>query len=83
MKAYKTLWDLLETDYDIEPSKETQELIVGIKQQAGDHPIPGAEPSLPLAPAAHAPGAAAAPSACLYPFAPSMSAACPRTGVTS
>jgi DNA-binding SARP family transcriptional activator/TolB-like protein len=61
MKAYKTLWDLLETDYDIEPSKETQELIVGIKQQAGDHPIAGAEPSLPLALPAHASGAATAP----------------------
>lgn len=32
MKAYKNLWDLLEADYDIEPSKETQDLIVGIKQ---------------------------------------------------
>ncbi|MDQ0392309.1 BTAD domain-containing putative transcriptional regulator [Labrys monachus] len=34
MKAYKTLWDVLEADFDIEPSKETQDLIVEIKQQA-------------------------------------------------
>lgn len=55
MKAYKTLWDLLESDYDIEPSKETQELIVGIKQQAGDRPIPGAEPAPAPASLAEAP----------------------------
>ena len=35
MKAYKSLWDLLEADYDIEPSKETQNLVVGIKQASG------------------------------------------------
>jgi DNA-binding SARP family transcriptional activator/tetratricopeptide (TPR) repeat protein len=35
LKIYKSLWDLLETDYDIEPSKETQELIVRIKQMPG------------------------------------------------
>jgi DNA-binding SARP family transcriptional activator/TolB-like protein len=33
MKAYKTLWDLLEAEYDVEPSRETQDLIVGLKQQ--------------------------------------------------
>jgi DNA-binding SARP family transcriptional activator/tetratricopeptide (TPR) repeat protein len=38
MKIYKTLWDLLENDYDIEPSPETQDLIVGIKQQSGHDP---------------------------------------------
>ncbi|SHK69650.1 DNA-binding transcriptional activator of the SARP family [Bradyrhizobium lablabi] len=32
LKIYKSLWDLLEADYDIEPSNETQALIVGIKQ---------------------------------------------------
>jgi DNA-binding SARP family transcriptional activator/tetratricopeptide (TPR) repeat protein len=32
LKVYKSLWDLLEADYDIEPSKETQALIVDIKQ---------------------------------------------------
>ena len=28
---YKALWDLLEQEYDVEPSKETQELIAAIK----------------------------------------------------
>jgi len=28
---YKTLWDLLENEYDVEPSKETQELIAAVK----------------------------------------------------
>ena len=28
---YKTLWNLLEDEYDVEPSKETQELIAAIK----------------------------------------------------
>jgi len=32
LKIYKSLWDLLEADYDIEPSNETQALVVGIKQ---------------------------------------------------
>ncbi len=32
LKIYKSLWDLLEEDYDIEPSNETQALIVSIKQ---------------------------------------------------
>lgn len=35
LKIYKSLWDLLDADYDIEPSKETQELIVRIKQASG------------------------------------------------
>jgi DNA-binding SARP family transcriptional activator len=40
LKIYKSLWDLLDADYDIEPSKETQALIVGIKQMPGlgEHP---------------------------------------------
>jgi DNA-binding SARP family transcriptional activator/TolB-like protein len=29
--VYKVLWDLLEEEYDVEPSKETQELIAAIK----------------------------------------------------
>jgi DNA-binding SARP family transcriptional activator len=28
---YRALWDLLDEEYDVEPSKETQELIAGIK----------------------------------------------------
>jgi DNA-binding SARP family transcriptional activator len=40
LKIYKSLWDLLEVDYDIEPSNETQALVVGIKQMPnlGEHP---------------------------------------------
>jgi DNA-binding SARP family transcriptional activator/TolB-like protein len=48
LKAYKSLWDLLEADYDIEPSRETQGLVVEIKQM----PSLGQEPeALTLAPA--------------------------------
>jgi len=49
LKIYKSLWDILEEDYDIEPSKETQALIVGIKQMPGlsEHPqAPMIAPSL-------------------------------------
>ncbi len=31
LRVYKTLWDLLDADYDVEPSKETQELIAEVK----------------------------------------------------
>ena len=31
LRIYKTLWDLLDADYDVEPSTETQELIASIK----------------------------------------------------
>jgi DNA-binding SARP family transcriptional activator/TolB-like protein len=31
LRIYKALWDLLDEDYDVEPSKETQELIAAIK----------------------------------------------------
>lgn len=47
LKAYKALWDLLDVDYDIEPSQETQGLVVEIKQM----PSLGQEPeALTLAP---------------------------------
>jgi hypothetical protein len=29
--VYKTLWDLLDADYDVEPTKQTQDLIAEIK----------------------------------------------------
>lgn len=53
MKAYKALWDVLEDDFDIEPSKETQDLIVGIKQQADWSESLGSAPTAlpPAAPA--------------------------------
>jgi DNA-binding SARP family transcriptional activator/TolB-like protein len=54
MKAYKALWDLLDAEYDIEPSQETQDLIVGIKQlpSPGEAPVtvPLVPPSLPGVP---------------------------------
>lgn len=31
LRVYKVLWDLLDNEYDVEPSKETQELIAAIK----------------------------------------------------
>ena len=31
LKVYKNLWDLLDADYDVEPTQETQDLITGIK----------------------------------------------------
>jgi DNA-binding SARP family transcriptional activator len=32
LRVYKTLWDLLESEYDMEPSPKTQQLIIDIKQ---------------------------------------------------
>jgi DNA-binding SARP family transcriptional activator/TolB-like protein len=34
LRAYRTLWDLLDKEYDVEPSAETQALIVKIRQGA-------------------------------------------------
>src|SRR5690606_1968092 len=31
LRVYNTLWDLLDAEYDVEPSTETQELIAAIK----------------------------------------------------
>ena len=31
LKVYKTLWDLLEADYDVEPTQQTQDLIAEVK----------------------------------------------------
>lgn len=36
LKLYATLWDLLQNDYDMEPSDETQRLIVDIKKGSLD-----------------------------------------------
>ena len=48
LQAYKALWDVLDQDYDIEPSKETQDLVIQIKQQTGWSTRPGdaADPRL-------------------------------------
>jgi DNA-binding SARP family transcriptional activator/TolB-like protein len=37
LRAYKTLWDLLDEDYGMEPSKTTQELVARIKLGAYEH----------------------------------------------
>ena len=59
LKVYKSLWDLLEADYDIEPSQETQALIVEIKQMPGLNQEPEAPTLAPTI--AEAPGEATAP----------------------
>ncbi|WP_170182104.1 BTAD domain-containing putative transcriptional regulator [Phreatobacter stygius] len=48
LKIYKTLWDLLETDYDTEPAAETQALVVSIK--LGDDLAPVHAPAEPANP---------------------------------
>jgi DNA-binding SARP family transcriptional activator len=47
LRAYKELWDLLEAEYDVEPSRDTQELVVAIKQ--GQVPSGGSAPASPQA----------------------------------
>lgn len=42
LKLYSTLWDLLQNDYDMEPSDETQRLIVDIKKGSFDGTAPPA-----------------------------------------
>jgi DNA-binding SARP family transcriptional activator/TolB-like protein len=37
LRAYKTLWDLLDEDYGMEPSKPTQDLVARIKLGAYEH----------------------------------------------
>ena len=50
LKIYKSLWDLLEADYDVEPSNETQALIVEIKQMPGLGEQPQAPTLAPVLP---------------------------------
>ncbi|MEN3378168.1 MAG: hypothetical protein V7604_3523, partial [Hyphomicrobiales bacterium] len=40
LKAYKSLWELLEEEYDTEPSPQTQDLVVRIKRGDPVEPIP-------------------------------------------
>ena len=47
MRAYKALWDALEADFDVEPSEETQALVVGIRQRVAQS---GAEAGQAVAP---------------------------------
>ena len=44
LKVYKALWDVLEEDHEIEPSQDTQDLVVRIKQQTGWSARPGDAP---------------------------------------
>lgn len=64
LEAYKALWDALERGYGVEPLKETQDLVVEIKQQVGWSARPGDLPdprlangvvSLPTRPVRHRP----------------------------
>jgi len=45
LRVYKNLWDLLDEEYDVEPSPETQALVVEIKTKSPQGE--GAPPSLP------------------------------------
>jgi DNA-binding SARP family transcriptional activator/TolB-like protein len=62
LKVYKTLWDLLEDEYGTEPSQDTQDLVVQIKQQTGWSARPGDAPDPTLACNA-VPAAAPSPAA--------------------
>ena len=47
LRRYNTLWDLLDKEYDVEPSEETQRLVAAIKVGG----IPGARHEIPALPA--------------------------------
>jgi len=49
LKIYKTLWDLLGEEYGIEPSRDTQDLVVQIKQRTGWSARAGDAPDATLA----------------------------------
>ena len=49
LKVYKALWDLLGEEYGTEPSQDTQDLVVRIKQQTGWSARPGDAPDPALA----------------------------------
>jgi DNA-binding SARP family transcriptional activator/TolB-like protein len=44
LKAYKQLWDVLADECDMEPSAQTQELVVRIKSAPMAEPLPAAKP---------------------------------------
>ncbi len=66
MKLYKTLWDILEADFDVEPSQQTQDLIVGIRSQCGAGKLPIFESAAPAR--AQAPSASAGLAISVYAF---------------
>jgi DNA-binding SARP family transcriptional activator len=50
LKTYKALWDLLDSEYDIEPSQQTKDLIVELKKGTPvDEPRPPAAPTAKFA----------------------------------
>lgn len=51
LAIYKKLWDLLDAEYDTEPSRDTQDLVAAIKlgQPTAPRPAPPARPSTPPA----------------------------------
>ncbi|MET3842807.1 BTAD domain-containing putative transcriptional regulator [Bradyrhizobium sp. OAE829] len=67
LRVYKTLWDLLEADYDVEPTQQTQDLIAEVKaalpfsgasSNAADAPIPQPEAPADIKPATEPPRSA-------------------------
>ena len=75
LKAYRTLWDLLDKEYDVEPSVETQALIVKIRQGIPAEPAKRKPPddSVPRAPESEsrsAPEPRAAPQKFVMSVAP-------------
>ncbi|WP_428675108.1 BTAD domain-containing putative transcriptional regulator [Reyranella sp.] len=50
MRLYKSLWDLLDQEFDVEPSAETQALIVEVRNATADDRRPAGKP-LPRVPA--------------------------------
>lgn len=55
LRRYNALWDLLDTEYDMEPSEDTQALVAQIKN--GEIKAVTVPPAVPLAPAAKPPAA--------------------------
>ncbi|MCP4618011.1 MAG: trifolitoxin synthesis, TfuA [Bradyrhizobium sp.] len=83
LRIYKALWDLLDRDYAMEPSKATQDLVAQIKLGEFERPasvrsdsgqgavrrIPEAAPPAPVSSGSALPKAAAKPCLVLRPFA--------------
>jgi tetratricopeptide (TPR) repeat protein len=45
LSSYKSLWDLLDNEYDMEPSAATQQLVAEIKMGSFEHEPPALEPN--------------------------------------
>lgn len=58
MRLYKSLWDLLDKEFDVEPSADTQALIVEVRNATAD----GRQPAVKLLPPERAVAAAILPS---------------------